>query len=68
MAFRGKRGGGTTFIQRSREKGSAEKAALHELTGAGRSHVKRPFFSLTTEDQDALTTLFVERLAKALRV
>jgi len=40
-----------TLIQRSRRKSAAEKAAYHEITGAGRSRVRRPFFGLNAEDE-----------------
>ena len=43
-----------TLIQQSRRKSPAEKAAYHELTGAGRSKVKRPFFGLDRQDEDAI--------------
>lgn len=55
-----------TFIQRSRSKGSAEKATYHDISGAGRSRVRRPFFSLTDEDETALTDLFLKRLEASL--
>jgi hypothetical protein len=53
---------GPTFIQRSRQKGSAEKAAYHEIAGAGRSRVKRPFFGLSEADMDVLTDRYTERV------
>jgi len=43
-----------TFIQRSRAKSSAEKAAYHQLTGAGKRRIKRPFFDLTEADAKAI--------------
>lgn len=52
-----------TFIQRSRRKSPAEKAAYHEVTGAGRSRVKRPFFNLTAEDEKAI----VDRIDRGLQ-
>lgn len=57
-----------TFIQQSRSKGSAEKAAYHDISGAGRRHVRRPFFSLTSEDEQALEDVFLKRLAAALNI
>jgi hypothetical protein len=45
-------GGGRTFIQRSRAVGAADKAAYHNLTGAGRSRVKREFFALSEDDEE----------------
>lgn len=44
-----------TFIQRSREVSPEEKAIFHNVTGAGRSHVKRPFMDLNADDEDVLT-------------
>lgn len=44
----------STLIQRSRRKSAAEKAAYHELTGAGKSRVKRPFFGLDDKDEAAI--------------
>ncbi|MDP2319579.1 MAG: hypothetical protein Q8O42_09615 [Acidobacteriota bacterium] len=45
-------GGGTggTLIQRSRSVAGADKALYHNITGAGRSRVKRQFFGLTSEE------------------
>lgn len=52
-----------TLIQRSRRVSPAEKAAYHELTGAGRSHTKRPFFGLDERDEAAI----VDRIDKGLQ-
>lgn len=52
-----------TLIQRSRRVSPAEKAAYHELTGAGRSRVKRPFFGLDDADEAAI----VDRIDKGLQ-
>ena len=56
------RGSGPTLIQRSRALGAEEKAIFHNLTGAGKSAVKRPFMDLTEDDQDYLT----ERLGEGI--
>lgn len=56
----------TTFIQRSRRKSPAEKAAYHELTGAGRARVKRPFFGLSDADVRAIVDRIDRGLAAAL--
>jgi hypothetical protein len=56
------RGTGPTMIQRSRSVSPAEKAAFHQIEGAGRSHVLREFFGLTPDDESAI----VDRVAKAL--
>ena len=44
--------GGGTFIQRSRNESSEQKAIFHNVTGAGRSHVIREFFALGDDDKD----------------
>lgn len=44
----------TTPIQRSRAKGAAQKALFHEVTGAGKSNVKRQFFGLSDADEQWL--------------
>jgi len=64
------RGGAQTLIQRSRRVGSAQKASYHELEGAGRSHVRRPFFELNDEDISQVLfrlELGLERLLKESR-
>jgi len=43
-----------TLIQQSRRVSSAQKAQYHEIDGAGRSHVKRPFFALNDADDAAI--------------
>ncbi len=54
------RKGGPTYIQRSRQVSSEEKALFHNVLGAGRSHVIREFFGLSEADQTAAASL-VER-------
>ena len=39
-----------TFIQRSRTKTAEQKALYHQVQGAGRSHVRRPFLGLTPDE------------------
>lgn len=43
--------GGATFIQRSRNESSEQKAIWHQVTGAGKSHVKREFLGVTEDEQ-----------------
>lgn len=43
-----------TAIQRSRSTRPAEKAAYHQVLGAGTSQVKREFFGLTQADEEAI--------------
>ena len=50
--------------QRSRAVPAAEKAAYHNVAGAGRSRVKREFFDLSEADADALLERLDERLRK----
>jgi len=52
-----------TLIQRSRRVSPAEKATYHEVTGAGRSRVKRPFFGLDERDEAAI----VDRIDKGIQ-
>ena len=58
---------GRTLIQRSREKGAAEKATFHQIEGAGKSRVKRPFFNLTADDVTALETRVERHLEVVVR-
>lgn len=44
-----------TLIQDSRALGAEEKALFHNVTGAGTSHVLRPFMDLNADDEDVLT-------------
>lgn len=55
---------GGTFIQRSRSVAGADKALFHNVTGAGKSAVKRKFFGLT----DAEKATIAERLQRHLSV
>jgi hypothetical protein len=45
---------GPTFIQRSRSVSSEEKAMYHQVLGAGRSRVLRPFLDINEADQQLL--------------
>jgi len=56
-----------TLIQRSRSKRPSEKATYHQVLGAGRSRVKRPFFGLSDSDKAAITDRVAEFLDKALK-
>jgi hypothetical protein len=55
-----------TFIGSSRAVSSEEKAMLHSVTGAGRSRVRRPFFTLGERRaravRDGLEQLIARRL------
>lgn len=52
-----------TLAQRSRKVDPAVKAVAHNLTGAGRSKVNRPFFELNEQD----VTMIVKELNSRLR-
>jgi phage gpG-like protein len=62
-----KRGPAKTLIQRSRAIGGAEKAVYHQVEGAGKSKVKRPFLGLTDEDQRNIRRTLVEGMKKVQR-
>lgn len=53
-AKRLRRAGAPTFIQRSREVASEQKAIWHNVTGAGRSGVIREFFDLSQAELGTL--------------
>lgn len=63
---RKRKGLGPTLIQESRSLGAEEKAMFHNLTGAGKSHVLRPFMDLNDDDQDHLTTQLAEGIDRLL--
>lgn len=60
------RGSGPTLIQRSRSVSAEEKAIYHNVTGVGRSGVRRPFMDLNDEDQDDLTQKVAEGIDRLL--
>ena len=43
-----------TFIQGSRNVSAEQKALYHQVQGAGRSHVLRPFLGLTPTDESVI--------------
>ena len=47
----GGRATGRTLIQRSRSVGAADKAFWHNISGAGRARILRPFFDLNPADE-----------------
>lgn len=59
--------GGPTFIQRSRGESSEQKAMFHQVTGAGRSRVKRPFLGLLPDEQEAQKVALEGLIAKRLK-
>lgn len=44
-----------TRTQRSRSKRPSEKATYHQITGAGRSRIKRQFFGIAESDAALIT-------------
>ena len=57
-----KRSSGPTLIQQSRRKSPAEKAAYHQVAGAGRSRVTREFFDVSDAELGQVRTLLSARL------
>lgn len=55
---------GPTLIQRSRRVPSGQKALYHQVAGAGKSRVLRPFFDLNREDELSIEAE-IERLLGA---
>jgi hypothetical protein len=55
-----------TLIQQSRRVPSAAKASYHELTGAGRSRVKREFFGLNADDEKAIDQRIHDEIDRSL--
>ena len=66
MATRPRAAGTDTFIQQSRNAKPGQKAEWHDVTGAGRSRVLRPFFQLTAADEDALVREITQRIERRL--
>jgi hypothetical protein len=56
-----------TFIQRSRHESSEQKAIWHQVTGAGRGHVMRPFFGLTDDEQIKAKGLLAVQIGRRLK-
>lgn len=62
-----RRGPQQTLIQRSRAVPPSEKATFHQLTGAGRRGVLRPFFGLSATDEAAITDRVAAHLDQITR-
>ena len=58
----------TTFIQRSRNESSEQKAMFHDVMGAGRSHVRRHFFGLNDAEAERCKDLLARELGKRVEV
>lgn len=57
----------STFIQRSRNESSEQKAIWHQVTGAGKSHVLREFLGVTEAEQDSTRQKLEQVLDARLR-
>ncbi len=64
---RSTRGSGPTLLQQSRRVSPAEKAAFHNIDGAGRRHVRREFFGLNASDEEAIVDRLDQALAKKVK-
>lgn len=62
-----KRAKGPTLIQQSRRVPDEQKALYHQVLGAGRSRVKRPFLGLTQSDIDSIRQKVTEGIAKSVK-
>jgi hypothetical protein len=56
-----------TFIQRSRDVSSEQKAMWHNVTGAGKSHVVREFFGLSDDEQNAAKAALEKAIEQRVR-
>lgn len=57
----------TTLIQRSRRIPPSEKAAFHQIEGAGRRRVKREFLGLTADDERAIVDRVADWIDRVIR-
>lgn len=58
---------GPTLIQQSRRVPAEQKAIYHQVTGAGKSHVRREFVGLTDEDARKIADTVDRALQKRLQ-
>jgi phage gpG-like protein len=61
------RGPHRTLIQQSRRVSPSEKAAYHQVSGAGKSHTRRQFFGLSASDEAAIVDRVEQDLARRLK-
>ena len=61
------RGTSDTFIQRSSSVRAIQKAIYHDVEGAGRSRVLRPFFRLTARAEAWIAREIETRIDQRLR-
>lgn len=62
-----KRARATTFVQRSRGTTPEQKALYHQVLGAGRSRVLRPFLGVTAEEERVIEKRIEALIDGALR-
>lgn len=62
-----KRARGSTVVQRSRRVSPQGKAFVHQVTGAGRSKVRRPFLGLTDDELRTLGTRLEAGIRRVVR-
>jgi len=67
VSTRAERGKGPTLIQQSRRIPDEQKALYHQVLGAGRSRVKRPFLGLTQNDIDTIRQRVSDGVAKSVK-
>lgn len=56
-----------TFIQRSRAERPEQKAIWQQVTGAGKSRVRRPFLGVTAPEQTTLRDTLAQQIDRRLR-
>jgi phage gpG-like protein len=55
-----------TLIQQSRRVPPSQKATYHQLTGAGKSQIKREFFGLTPDDETVIAARIQRELQRVI--
>ena len=59
--------GAIPMMARSREISPAQKAAYHDVAGAGKRKVKRPFFGLNEDDATDIELRIAASIDEAIR-
>lgn len=62
-----KRSRGPTMVQRSRRVSPQLKAYVHQVSGAGKSKVRRPFLGLTDAEMRTIATRLDEGIRRHVR-
>ncbi|WP_291981918.1 hypothetical protein [Luteitalea sp.] len=60
-----RRRSGPTLVQRSRRVSPQQKALYHQVTGAGRTKVRRPFLGLTAAEMRDIATVLDAGIRRA---